>query len=66
MVLLVHMTNLDMQSLLNKELSRKEFLGIIVLMVGSLIGLSSAIKLFTGKTLENKIPSERTNNVYGR
>jgi hypothetical protein len=47
-----------LQSLLNKEVSRKEFVGITLLALGSIMGVGTIIKLFTGKSLE-------THKVFG-
>ncbi len=47
------MVNTQLQGLLNKEVSRKEFLGISALAIGSVFGFGTFIKLFTGKSLGN-------------
>lgn len=43
--------NAHLSSLLDKEISRKEFLGMSVLAIASVMGLGTIIKLFTGKSL---------------
>jgi hypothetical protein len=45
------MANQHLQTLLDKEVSRKEFLGLSVLAVASVFGLGTLVKLFTGKSL---------------
>ena len=56
------MTTLHLQNLLNKEVSRKEFLGITFLAIGSIMGIGTIIKLVTGKSLESH---EAFGNGYG-
>ncbi|HET8709143.1 MAG TPA: hypothetical protein VFL85_02575 [Candidatus Saccharimonadales bacterium] len=56
-------------TLLQKEMSRKEFLATMGLAAGSVLGLSSIIKLTTGKSLTSSLggglaPHHRSNG-YG-
>lgn len=46
------MANTHLQTLLNKEVSRKEFLGILGLALCSVLGAGHLLKLLTGKSLE--------------
>jgi hypothetical protein len=46
------MANPHLQTLLQKEVSRKEFLGIIGLAVLSILGFGHILKLLTGKSLD--------------
>lgn len=45
--------NAHLSSLLDKEVSRKEFLGMSGLAIASVLGLGTIIKLTTGKSLAN-------------
>ncbi|HSX15628.1 MAG TPA: hypothetical protein VLF40_02470 [Candidatus Saccharimonadales bacterium] len=45
--------NARLSSLMDKELSRKEFLGLSGLAVASIFGFGTAIKLLTGKSLHS-------------
>jgi hypothetical protein len=45
------MTNVHVQSLMQKEMSRQEFIGVLVLAVLSVFGFGQVVKLFTGKSL---------------
>jgi hypothetical protein len=58
----VHLTNL-----MDKEVSRKEFLGMSALAIGSVFGLGTVIKLLTGKSLEGgrSISSGYGASAYG-
>lgn len=47
------MTNPHFQNLLNKEVSRKEFLGILGLAAVSILGMGHILKLLTGTSLDN-------------
>lgn len=62
-------------TLLQKEMSRKEFLATMGLAAGSVLGLSSIIKLTTGKSLTSSLggglaPQHQRNgygiNSYGK
>ncbi|MEJ0072755.1 MAG: hypothetical protein WDN27_01535 [Candidatus Saccharibacteria bacterium] len=44
--------NAHVSTLLEKEVSRKEFLGMSALAVASIFGFGTLIKLLTGKSLE--------------
>jgi hypothetical protein len=43
----------NVAALLEKEVSRKEFLGMSGLAIASIFGFGTAIKLLTGKSLSN-------------
>jgi hypothetical protein len=45
----------NLQPLLQKEMSRKEFLITLGLGIASILGFSHIIHLFTGKSLENHL-----------
>ncbi len=45
------MQTTHLQALMQKEVSRKECLGIMVLAVASIFGFSTVIELLTGKSL---------------
>lgn len=47
------MANQHLQTILDKEVSRKEFMGISALAVASIFGFGTVIKLLTGKSLSN-------------
>lgn len=47
--------NAQVTNLLQKEMSRKEFLAAMALAGGSVLGLSSIIKLTTGKSLQSTL-----------
>jgi hypothetical protein len=57
--------NNHVKALLSAELSRKEFLTLSVLALGSVLGLGTIIKLLTGKSLSGKQLSIGTPG-YGR
>ncbi len=63
------MTNPHLQTIMNKEVSRKEFLGISALAVASIFGFGTIIKLLTGKSLDTHKSLGSTgdygNNDYG-
>lgn len=46
-------TQTNLQSLMQKELSRKEFLGIVGLGLLSILGFGTILKILTGKSLEH-------------
>lgn len=46
------MTNQHLQNLMQKQVSRKEFLSILGLAVLSLLGFGALVKLLTGKSLD--------------
>lgn len=52
------MANPHLSQLLDKEVSRKEFLGMSVLAVGSIFGFGTIIKLLTGKSLSTHTRTE--------
>jgi hypothetical protein len=54
----------QVQTLIQKEITRKEFLGLAALAVGSIFGFGQIVKLFTGKSLSNH-PSFRGSNGQG-
>jgi hypothetical protein len=54
--------NTRVSALLDKEVSRKEFLGMSGLAVASIFGFSTVIKLLTGKSLGS---ASLQNNSYG-
>jgi hypothetical protein len=56
------MANPIVANLMQKEMSRKEFLGILVLAVGSIFGMEHIIKLFTGKSLS----THKSLNSFGK
>lgn len=60
------MANQYLQPLFQKEVSRKEFLGIAGLAVLSLFGMGTIIKLLTGKSLEQdtRVDGHR-GSIYG-
>ena len=43
----------NLQPLLKKEVSRKEFIGILGLAAVSILGMGQILKLLTGNSLEN-------------
>jgi len=43
--------NAHLSSLLDKEVSRKEFLGLSVMAIASVLGFGTIVKLLTGKSL---------------
>lgn len=45
--------NAHLSNLMDKEVSRKEFLTMLALAGASIIGMGTLIKLLTGKSLEN-------------
>jgi hypothetical protein len=53
----------SLQNLTKKEMSRKEFLGILGLAIMSLFGMGTIIKLFTGKSFDKHFGS--TVDGYG-
>jgi hypothetical protein len=56
----------NLQGLLQKEVSRKGFLGIAGLALLSIFGFGTIFKMLTGKSLEgHHIPDEYTGSVYG-
>jgi hypothetical protein len=44
--------NTHLSNLMDKEVSRKEFLGMLGLAVASIFGMGTLIKLLTGKSFE--------------
>jgi hypothetical protein len=63
------MANPRLESLMNKEVSRKEFLALILLAVGSILGMGQIIKLLTGKSLGGhrviQNSDDYSSSVYG-
>jgi hypothetical protein len=64
--------NAHVTNLLQKEMSRKEFLAAMALAGGSVLGLSSIIKLTTGKSLQSALGGQQLSgqqslraNTYG-
>lgn len=53
-------------TLLQKEMSRKEFLATMGLAAGSILGLSSIIKLTTGKSLTSSLSGGMTGGLAGQ
>lgn len=47
------MANQQLQTILQKEVSRKEFLGIAALALISILGFGHIMQLLTGKSLEH-------------
>jgi hypothetical protein len=56
--------NAQLSSLLEKEVSRKEFLGMSGLALASIFGFGSVIKLLTGKSLHQQ-PTMNASYGYG-
>jgi hypothetical protein len=55
-----------LQDLFQKEMSRKEFLGIIGLAICSVLGMETILKLLTGKSLAgHRIMQGYSNGDYG-
>lgn len=54
--------NQQVSTLLQKEVSRKEFLGMSGLAVASIFGLGTVMKLVTGKSLSS---NKHMSNGYG-
>ena len=63
------MANVRLDGLMNKEVSRKEFLTIVTLAIGSIFGIGQILKLLTGKSLENhhiiRDSQSYSSSVYG-
>lgn len=58
--------NAHVSSLMEKEVSRKEFLGMAGLAVASIFGFGTVIKLLTGKSLEGRsMGSGYGSSAYG-
>jgi hypothetical protein len=57
----------NVSTLLQKEVSRKEFLGMSGLAVASLFGFGAAVKLLTGKSIgsQHNIHSGFGSGAYG-
>lgn len=64
--------NTHVNTLLQKEMSRKEFLATLGLAGASVLGFSSIIKLLTGKSLQTQLGTTHKSgygyggNAYGR
>ena len=55
-----------LQNLMQKEISRKEFLGVVGLAVLSIFGFSTIVKLLTGKSLDSSaVLHDYSVSVYG-
>jgi hypothetical protein len=63
----MQMINSNLQSLLQKEVSRREFLGILGLAAVSILGMGHILKLVTGKSLDNHkaLQGGGYSSVYG-
>ena len=61
------MANNHLQNILQKQVSRKEFLSIIGLAMLSIVGMSHILKLLTGKSLEthSALQTGYGNTPYG-
>ena len=61
------MANTHLQGLLQKEVTRKEFLTILGLAFCSILGFGHILKLLTGKSLDNHsgIQDDYGSTVYG-
>ena len=57
--------NAHLSSLMDKEVSRKEFLGMSGLAIASVFGLSTIVKLLTGKSLAGHPQLQHVSNGYG-
>ena len=59
--------NTQVTKILQKEMSRKEFLAVMALAGGSALGLSNLIRLTTGKSLHSTLTGQQTmrHNTYG-
>jgi hypothetical protein len=56
----------QVSTLLQKEMTRKEFLATLGLATGTILGMSSIIKLFTGKSLHSQLGvSQKSGYGYG-
>ena len=61
--------NAPLQTLMQKEMTRKEFLATMGLAVASVLGFSSLIKLLTGKSLHSQFGMQHSgygSSPYGR
>lgn len=57
----------QLSGLMDKEVSRGEFLGMLGLAVASIFGLGTLLKLLTGKSLENRsVLDGYGSSTYGR
>jgi len=52
-------------ALLEKEVSRKEFLGMSGLAVASIFGFGSVIKMMTGKSLSGAVSGKQLTSGFG-
>lgn len=58
--------NVHLDSLLQQEVSRQEFLGMIGLAVGSILGFGTIIRLLTGQSLgTQQSHTGYSNSVFG-
>jgi hypothetical protein len=59
--------NARVSTLLEKEISRKEFIGMSGLAVASLFGFGGAIKLLTGKSMSGHVAAQQGygSSAYG-
>ncbi|HLZ14587.1 MAG TPA: hypothetical protein VKQ34_01195 [Candidatus Saccharimonadales bacterium] len=55
----------QLQTLLHKEMTRKEFLATLGLGVAAVLGLGTVLRLLTGKSLSNHIPRGYGSSAYG-
>lgn len=56
--------NTHMHTILEKEMTRKEFLATLGLAAGSILGFSGLIKLLTGKSLHSQLGATQ-HSKYG-
>jgi len=57
--------NAHLSSLLDKQVSRKEFLGILGLAGASVLGMGSILKLITGRSLDGSANLGYGSSAYG-
>lgn len=50
---------------MQKEMSRKEFLIVLALGIGSILGFSSIIRLLTGESLDRRLKLGQNADEYG-
>ena len=61
------MKNQHLATVMQKEVSRKEFMTLFTLAAGSIFGFGHIIKLFTGKSLgSHKLLNGYSSNSYGK
>jgi hypothetical protein len=57
--------NQKIGTLMQKEVSRKEFLGMSGLAVASIFGLGTVVKLLSGKSFSGHVTSGYGSSAYG-